>query len=129
MSVLRFAVPLSVALTMLASCSNDCPVVNCPASFVGFEVRPNIGVPLTTVTATLSGPATVTFDCGPYNYDAMATGCFSASGVGSGNYTLTVMASGFQTASVDATVTESHGCCPSATLQPSTVTLVALTPG
>jgi hypothetical protein len=126
--VLGIAVLLPAALIGLGSC-NDCPVVHCPASFVAFEVRPTSGVPLNGVTATLSGPAMVTFECDPYNYDAMETYCSSTRGVGAGDYTLTVTASGFQTATVAATVTESHGCCPGASLEPSSVTLVALTPG
>jgi hypothetical protein len=122
----RFGILLTLAVTLLASCSSSSQIpCECPAPSVSIVVLEPDGGQLSGVAATLSGPTTVTLTSTP------ATGgidCESPPGFETaGTYTLMITAPGFQQVDMAATVTVTHGSsscgCTVATVQPSTVTL------
>ena len=117
----RFGVPLAVALLAQTSCRDTpgCPTLCSTADVLLYVTGAPDGGFATGIEATLSGPTTITMSCDWYH-------CSGRGAVTEGNYTLRVTAPGFQVVNVPATVTvttTSHCGCPSATLQPSTLTL------
>ena len=121
----RFGVSLAVALLGQTSCRDTpgCPT-SCSTANVTLDVTGAAdGGVVTGIEATLSGPTTMTMSCEPRGTETV---CSYQGEVTTGSYTLQVTAPGFQAANVPATVTVTPGsqcACPSATLQPSTLTL------
>ena len=114
-----------------AGCNNDCPP-SCPAAVLGLGIGvygavDGAGVAVSGVEATLMGPTTVTLSCEPSANVPAATSCLwplDAQFV-AGAYTLLVAAPGFRAQEFSATLSVGPPTCgcPSAGIEPSTVTL------
>lgn len=100
--------------------------IPCPASYMSISLvvtAATDGGVMSGVEVTVSGPATGTMLCQPY--DGVTTVCrWPFYTVTEGSYSLLVTAPGFQAVNVSATLAITHGsCCEPGSLEPSTVTL------